>query len=279
VGESSAILALVIGSVSRDLAGAGPGRPGGVVHHAGCALARLGAVTRVVTRVAGPDGSLLQPLRALGVELRALPSARTTTYRNDYSGGVDRHELLACSDPIGPDDVPPEWRRADLVQLGPLHPRDLRPGLALRLRGLIGLDVQGLVRGDQPPPGPHPPPWAGHLEGVTIVKAGEVELAALLRGSSPREFLAHSGCAELVVTRGPQGARILTAHEELEVPAAAAVARDLVGAGDVFLASYLLARAQGRTPAQAGRLAARASAAKIEERELTRAQWAGEDGA
>ena len=135
--------------MSRDLE-AGPWGtrevPGGTVHYAGLALAQLGAKVAVVTRVHPDDVGLLGPLRAHGVEVYAQPTTRTTSYRNDYTGEVDRHDLVAASDPIDPADLPPDWRDVDLVHLGPLHPRDIKPEVAQQVTGLVGIDLQGLVR-------------------------------------------------------------------------------------------------------------------------------------
>jgi sugar/nucleoside kinase (ribokinase family) len=256
--------ALVVGAVTRDL---GPGRrvePGGVVTHAGLALASLGAATRVVTRVHSRDGArLLAGLRAAGVEVLALPSRRTTTYLNDYGGPVDRHRLLAVSDPITPDDVPAGWREADLVHLGPLHARDLLPETARALRGFTGLDLQGLVR---VPRRRALRPVVGlrrFLDGVDVVQASEEELAAVLPG--PRVRLAERlGAHELIVTRGASGALVLAGRRRLEVRALP-VDGAAPGAGDVFLAAYLFGRASGEPPRRAARGAAHASAHHVAE--------------
>ncbi len=149
VTVSTTPTALLVGSVSLDLEereGRTVEGPGGTVHYAGLALLRLGARVRVVTRRCISDDVLLDPLRREGAEVHALESTRTTTYRNDYLGPVDRHELLASSDTIVSSDIPPTWRDADLIQLGPLHPEDIAPNLLSLDDRLVGLDLQGLVR-------------------------------------------------------------------------------------------------------------------------------------
>jgi sugar/nucleoside kinase (ribokinase family) len=278
------IHALVVGAISRDLDAGEPSaaaRPGGVVHHAGAALARLGAQARVLTRVRPEDAAtLLAPLRAEGVEVRALPSRRTTTYRNDYSRGADVHELLAASDRIGPDDVPRAWRSSDLIQLGPLHRADVDPALPSALSGRIGIDIQGLVRqpgaaGASPPPYPH---LDQLLEQVEVVQASEAELGRLLLGDTLEQFVRHTleqfvrrhEIEEMIVTRGARGATLLTGARRMEIPARTVEGRSRVGAGDVFLAAYLLFRSLGFGPCDAGRRAAGVSAAKIEAGEVPR---------
>lgn len=259
--------ALVLGAITCDWVRGGGVEPGGVVHYGGRAFASLGAQTRVVTRVNEADaGDLLAPLIAAGVEVRALPSRMTTTYANDYSGFEDRHELLAASDPIGPDDVPAAWRTADAIQLGPLHRRDILPQTLGKLSGLIGIDLQGLVRladadGTRLAPNPELREYLAH---VSIAKASEEELAVLLEGRSLEEFRREFDLAELLLTRGERGALVVTRAGVDEIPAARAERRYPIGAGDVFLAAYLFARAGDDGPSEAARFAARTSATQIE---------------
>jgi sugar/nucleoside kinase (ribokinase family) len=271
--------ALVVGAISRDLDVNEPsanGRPGGVVHHAGAALARLGAEVRIVTRVRPEDAAtLLAPLCAEGVEVQALPSRETTTYRNDYARKEDAHELLATSDTISPDDVPQAWGSSEVIHLGPLHRADLDPALPSALSGRVGIDVQGLVRqrvGASPCPYPHLDELLG---GVDVVQASESELDALLRGDTLERFAQRHGVAELIVTSGARGATLVTDGRRISIPARAVEARFPVGAGDVFLASYLLFRAGALEPSAAARGAADVCAAKIARGEIPKDPRAG----
>jgi sugar/nucleoside kinase (ribokinase family) len=274
MGGGPRITALVVGAVTRDLEiGDGPerSRPGGVVHHAGLALARLGAITRVVTRVRPEDArELLQPLRAQGAEVLALPSAQTTTYRNDYSGQRDGHELLATSDSIGPADLPAAWRDPDLVQLGPLHRRDLAPDLTQALGGFKGIDLQGLVR-ERTQSGTRLAPFPDlgrFVAGVDVVQASESELDAALAGETLEGFVRRHGVREMIVTRGARGASLLVGGERLQIAAPLAQRRYPVGAGDVFLASYLFLRCIGRDPAAAATGASEICSEKLESGEV-----------
>lgn len=273
--------ALVIGSVSRDLIESADGparaRPGGTVVHAGITLARLGARVRVLTRVRDEDSSiLLRPLDAEGAETLALPSRETTTFALDYSGPVDRHDLRSASDPLSALDLPPAWTRSELVQLGPLHRRDLAPGIVDALRGLIGIDVQGLLRERRPHGttlGPNAR-LAEFLANVDVVKANEAELRVLLDGETAPRFAVRHGVSELLVTRGARGATVITGDDVLDVPAPPVSGTHTVGAGDVFLACYLLLRVEGRPPLQAARAAATLTAHRVEAGQLpTGTDW------
>jgi len=263
----SRLTALVIGSLSRDRTADGGIRAGGVVHWAGLALLRLGARVRVLTRAAERDDELLDTLRSEGARVIRLSSTRTTECRNIQGPEGDRHELWACSDPIGVRDVPPEWRDADLVQLGPLHARDLEPGIAREFSGCVGLDVQGLVRAGG---GLDTRLEAAELEPhtaqrVRAIKTAQCELSHVLRaGETPGALLARTGADDLLVTRGARGATLFTRGGRIEVPVWCRVSGDSTGAGDVFLAAFLYARALGWAAEAAARLASRASAAKIQ---------------
>jgi sugar/nucleoside kinase (ribokinase family) len=266
-------VAIVLGALTRDLE-RDPSQPsvrqravpGGVVHYAGLALAALGATTRVVTRVKPDDArALLAPLEEAGVDVCALPSRATTTYANDYGGAEDQHELLATSDPLGADDVPPAWRKADVIQIGPLHRRDVLPEVLGSLSGLIGIDVQGLVRladGRRTRLAPNPE-LKDFLPRVAVAKASEQELEVAREGRSIEAFRREFGIGELLVTRGARGALLVTRSGVRDVPAPRVARRFPIGAGDVFLGAYLFARAHACGPLEAARFATRISAAKV----------------
>lgn len=266
MSDAAPARALLLGSISRDLLREPDGReraqPGGTVHHAGLALLRLGARVRVVTRLRTQEAAeLLEPLRAEGAEVLALPSPTTTCYRNDYRGETDRHELLETSLPIGPDDVPDAWSAAELVQLGPLHPADIDGGVVERLQGLKGLDLQGFLRG---PGAARSAALREMIPHIDVVQASESELAGAVPEVSPEVFLRELGVAEMLLTRGSRGATVLTATSAQPIRTRSLSAGDRAGAGDVFLATYLLSRAHGQLPVPAAEAAVRACVAKIE---------------
>jgi sugar/nucleoside kinase (ribokinase family) len=261
------VQAVVAGAISQDIDASGARAPGGVVQHAGVALATLGARVHVLTRCACRDApELLRPLREAGVVVHHCPG-RTTVCENDYrSGAGDHHHLHAVSETLRAVDVPAVCLAPDVLQLGPLHPDDLEPGLARRIRATwTGLDVQGLLRRRSGATTRLAAPRAlrAHLAGVDVVKASASELPYLLAGSSPCEWLQRLGVRELLVTRGAAGATLFGEGPPLRVAALPVPARHLAGAGDVFLAAYLLSRVRALDPASALRVASRVSAAKI----------------
>ncbi len=239
----------------------------------------MGLHTRVITRLKRDDmPSLLAPLRLDEVEVLALDSCATTAYLNDYdrlneSGrSSDQHRLLSTSEPLREDDVPPDWRAADLIHLGPLHSRDLEPELGAVFSGLTGLDLQGLVRvRDRKCARTEPNPSLGaFLEGVDVVQANEQELPAVLDGETLDAFIRRHGIAEMIVTRGVRGASILCGGGCTDIEPPAILGGRQIGAGDVFLGAYLMLRVEDQDPTSAARGATRASMAQIEHGEVPR---------
>ena len=74
-----------------------------------------------------------------------------------------------------------------------------------------------------------------------------------------------SGVREMLVTRGASGATLVTSKGPSEIPTQPVAGGYPVGAGDVFLAAYLLSRVKGYEPDEAAHLATRVCIAKIEQ--------------
>ena len=258
---------LVIGAITRDLDAAdrdGMGRPGGVVTYAGRTFAALGARTHAVTRLRAQDvPALAGPLVGHGVHVVALPSTVTTTYANDYGGPHDHHELLLTSDPILGQDVPPAWRDAEVVHLGPLHPVDIDPSVLGAVRGSCALDVQGLLRTIGGGPARAPAELEPWLRRRQVVQVSEGDLEALAGGRDLEALRADYEIAELLVTRGSHGVDVVTAQGRRRVRGEPVSGGDPTGAGDVLLACYLLARAVGYGSTDAARCACRLAARHI----------------
>jgi hypothetical protein len=232
--------ALVLGAITRDLEnGRAP-----VSSLRGTRIRRSRRAHAWVTRVREADAAeLLAPLIAAGVEVRALPSAATTIYANDYSGAEDRHELLSASDPIGPDDLPAAWRSADVIHLGPLHRRDLLPETLASLSGFTGIDLQGLVRSPTRAVARADP--AGYLAHVSV--AGQRRDCSAARDRSPGHSEASSGWPVLRLAESAGTSRVRW-REEIATPQ---VPRLPVGAGTS--SSRLSMPARTSEPAAAAR--------------------------
>jgi sugar/nucleoside kinase (ribokinase family) len=71
-----------------------------------------------------------------------------------------------------------------------------------------------------------------------------IEEATILTGETDQgkqaELFLHAGCNIAIITRGEDGALLMSAHETLEVPAFPVEVVDVSGAGDAFVAGFIV---------------------------------------
>ncbi|HVA31758.1 MAG TPA: PfkB family carbohydrate kinase [Gaiellaceae bacterium] len=224
----------VIGHLSRDVVAGGAPRIGGGPWHAARALAVLGADAVVVAACGAADeGAFRAELEGAGVPFELHAQGTTTAFSLVYDeSGARTMTVDAIGEPFAPE-VDADW-----VHVAPL----LRGDVAVPRAPHVLLDGQGLVR--RPALGPlvlDADYDRDVLRGVSILKLAAEEAAVVGPVDVP----------ELVVTDGLRGATVNGTHI-----AADPVDADPTGAGDMFAASYLAARAAGAEPVEAGRSAA-----------------------
>ena len=99
---------------------------------------------------------------------------------------------------------------------------------------------------------------------TSILLPGEAELRLLGDGhdvdAAARGLMRRYGIELVALKRGRQGCSVYTASERIDVSAFAVEEVDPTGAGDCFDAGFLCALLEGKTPAEAARLAAAAGA-------------------
>jgi sugar/nucleoside kinase (ribokinase family) len=223
----------VIGHLSRDVIAGGAPRIGGGSWHAARALAALGADAVVVAACGEADEAAFRAeLETRGLPFDLHAGQTTTAFSFSYDGSGTRTMTVdAIGEPFAPA-VDADW-----VQVAPL----LRGDVAIPRAPHVLLDGQGLVR--RPALGPlqldadFDPDI---LRGVSILKLAEEEAAVVGPVDVP----------ELVVTDGLRGATVNGTHIPTDP-----VDADPTGAGDMFAAGYLAARATGAEPVEAGRSA------------------------
>jgi sugar/nucleoside kinase (ribokinase family) len=253
---------LVVGHVTRDEIG-GTTRLGGAAGFAARAAALLGVRTSLVT-AAPPAAAVLDELRAirdLAVHCRSSPTI--TTFAVDYHGAQRRLTLLACADPIDPEDVPVDWRAAPVVYLGPVAGECDRRLVECFGTAFVGVGLQGWLR--RAGADGLIEPWladeATHpLPGVCVAVFSELDHPDAERIA---ETFASAG-AVVALTRAAAGALILAGERRVPVPAAPADEVDPTGAGDVFGVVFTLALARGASLAAAGAAAAQVAARVVE---------------
>lgn len=223
----------VIGHLSRDVVAGGEPRIGGGPWHAGRALAARG-VDAVIVAACGTDDedAFRAELEGLGVPFELHAVRTTTAFSFSYdAAGTRTMTVDAIGEPFAPQ-VDADW-----LQVAPL----LRGDLVVPPAPHVLLDGQGLVR--RPSVGPlrldadFDPEI---LRGISILKLGEEEAAVVGAVDVP----------ELVVTHGVRGATVNGTYISADP-----VDADPTGAGDMFAAGYLAARAGGAEPVEAGRSA------------------------
>lgn len=238
---------LVVGSVTHDtnvIDGVTHRALGGTVLYAAHAYAALGIDCRVVTAVADRDRAAVAAAFAT-TELVLQRSDATTTFENQYlTDGARRQRASTLARPLRHEA---EWLAGiDLVHLGPLHPHDLEAAWFDVASAPLALDLQGLTR---------------RLEAGRVLEDTDPRLCAWLprfrwlKGSEREWSLVREGCgastcyapdAERLITRGIAGGEVETIQRRHVWDAAPPISGcDPTGAGDVYFAAYLAARAEG----------------------------------
>ena len=247
----------VVGNLSLDRVDGGEPRPGGAPFHAARALRVLGRPALVAVKAADVDRRrLLPPLVRLGLPVLWRAGASTATFAFSYDG--DRRAMLV--EELGPSWTVDDLRgleRVEWVQVGALARSDF-PATTLaslaRGRRKVALDGQGLTRPERPGPlvldADYDPEVLRH---VSVLKLAEEEAVTIV-GETDEDALRSLDVPEVVVTLGSRGSLVFAEGTLVPVPARP-VAGDPTGAGDSFLAAYLVSRSAGYAPVASARRA------------------------
>ena len=243
----------VIGPLSRDVVAGSPPQIGGAPWHAARALHALRLEAFVFAKCGDADRRPFQmKLASLGVPAAIATAGETTAFSFSYDEhGIRTMHVDAIGEPWRVEDVPPsQLRRIEWLHVAPLLRGDFDAdllGWLARGRRIL-LDGQGLVRRRATGPlvldDDFDPALLRH---VTVLKLAEEEAAAI-------GDIASLDVAEIVVTSGPLGSRVVTRDGDVHVPARW-VAADPTGAGDAFAVAYAGSRAEGHSPLSAARRA------------------------
>lgn len=259
---------LVAGHVVQDLlsdSSPSPWRLGGAAAYASTLARNLGLRTAVLT-ACSPDLPLAQLLP--GVEVRAVPGPCTTAMRNIYGPGLRRTQRAPRRAPnIGAQHLPPPWREAAVVLLGPVAGEIEDPLAACFPVALLGVGAQGWLREIGPDGGVrpvHPQAWRDEevLRHAQALFLSDEDIPA---EDAPQALARWSRMVETVCfTRGPRGADICHNGEWRHIGAFPARPVDPTGAGDVFAAAFLIRFSRRRDPWDAARFASAAASLVIE---------------
>jgi hypothetical protein len=252
---------LTIGNITKDLIPGGY-TVGGTVTYASVAAMRLGRKPGVLTRM-GPDLAL--PDVYCAIELHALPSPHTLTFENVYTPDGRVQTIHALGGAIGLDDVPQVLVKAapSIVLLGPLA-GELDPQVGdLFPHSLRGVVPQGWMRR-----------WDEHgrVSHVPIACEADVLRYADVLVVSTEDVNHDVGLARcyaemvkiVVLTRGVHGADVYFDGRVTHVRPRPAHEIDPTGAGDTFVAAFLVAFGETGDPIKAARFANVAASFAVE---------------
>ena len=261
---------LVVGHVVQDLVPDGGGgetwRLGGAASYASLLARNVGLRTAILTACA-PDLPLQDILP--GIEVRRVPSERTTQMRNVYPEGGRREQWVPQrASPLTAEHLPDEWRDARIVLLGPVAGEiDASLAGSFSRETLVGAGAQGWLReigGDLRVRAVSPQDWDA-APVLKHVKALFLSDEDLLLEEAPAALAEWSELVDvLAFTRGYGGADICYNGEWRRFDAYPADPVDLTGAGDIFAAGFLIRYAETSAPWEATRYGACAASLVIE---------------
>lgn len=241
---------LVIGNITKDVQPDGF-TLGGTATYAALTAQRMGRRAAILTRA---EAFVAEDGLYTGIDVAVLPSARTTTFRNIYQDG---HRIQYVSDvaaPITVDDVPPRWRQAPIVLLGPIAQEVDRSVADLFTDSLLGVVPQGWLRQwdatgrvrakcwDDPEP---------ILRRARVLVLSEEDLGG---DCSPLDE--YMQLTEIVVlTAAARGCTVYWRGQAYPIPPRPAHEVDPTGAGDVFTAAFLIRLQETGDPLASARFA------------------------
>lgn len=241
---------LAVGHVARDLVPDGS-RLGGSVAYASLTAVALGYPAGIVTACA--EDVDLTPLA--GLPVHRLPAPHSTTFENVYTPAGRTQYLRGRAGPLSAGDVPADWRRAPIVHLAPLA-GELDPDLGSAFgASLLGLTVQGWLRGWDAAGRVHPRIWPEASQ--LLPQAGAVILSIEDVGQDWGLLEEWARLTPLlVVTQGAAGCTVFARGAgRRQFPAPPEVEVDPTGAGDIFAAAFLIHLYETNDPWAAARLA------------------------
>ena len=255
---------LVVGHVVQDVVPGG-WRLGGTAAYAGLMAFRLGMEVAIVT------SATCLPSELEGLDVHIVPSPLNTRFRNIYEGGTRRQVVESLARPISARHIPPKFKSAEVVLLGPVM-GEVSPRLArLFPSSIVGGCLQGWLRrlGPGGEVGRRRPPQ--NLAPFKAVFLSDEDL-------DPWEgrTILHRWAAQVPIvayTRGERGAEVAWNGHWRHIGAFPARVVDPTGAGDVFAAAFLVALYEGTDPFEAARFASAAASLVVEQEGVRGVPW------
>ncbi len=227
---------------------------------------------KLVTALAPSEYQSVDEIKALGVQVKVIPSKHTVYFENTYGENQDNRtqRVLAKADPFAVEHLKDEEAR--YFHLGSLLSDDFPLELVKYLsgKGILSVDAQGYlreVRGEKV----FAVDWTEKLEAlkyIDILKVNEHEAEVITGYTDPKQAaiqLAEWGVKEVLLTLGSLGSLIYADGVFYKIPAYPPhEVVDATGCGDTYVMGYLYKRNQGADYMEAGCFAAAISTLKLE---------------
>jgi sugar/nucleoside kinase (ribokinase family) len=263
---------LVIGHITVDIMPDGGYVLGGTALYSAMTAARLGARVAVLTRgvfgreVAGMQVPSLDPFLDERINIIVQDAEVPTAFINEYRADRRVQTMPHWAGPIDLNGLPPHWRNAKIVHLGPIADEiDPRACTGLTTQ-FLGATPQGWMRS-------WPRSAGGPVSHITLKLPGNLidRLDSVVVSDEEivftREVVNRVGQRRLsVMTRGPEGAQVIAHGEKIDIPGYSVKVKDMTGAGDVFAAAFFLqASERGIAARKAGEFANAVAALSVTE--------------
>lgn len=253
---------LLLGHFTRDLLPDGSMTPGGTAMYAALTAHRLGKQVAVVSAEA--------PLPAdwpSAIQLAYCQRLTAPIFENRYTPSGRQQILHAAGGVITLEDIPPAWRAASVIHLGPVTgetPASLADAFP---DALVGMTPQGLMREwHEPLPGPVLyRPWRPAPELLRQIDALVLSIEDVHGDESLAQDYARY-CPVVALTRGAAGSLLFIDGQGHPIAACPAQESDPTGAGDVFAAALFVRLYETRDPIEAANFAACVAGRSVEGR-------------
>jgi sugar/nucleoside kinase (ribokinase family) len=224
---------------------------GGVTTYAGITYRRHDIKTLVITNVANRDLEIIKRLQEEQIVVCNGQTELTTHFINYINDDKQRQKIPKQAAFISRNQVINNIKDISFVHLGPLHPSDIdiqAIKLMSSLKLFVILDAQGFVRSVKnnivyPTVSKHLP---AAFKISNIVKANQQEYEAIIDffQTDLSELMNQFKIKEFVVTSGDKGGFVqkLTGAEIRYEASELKSIDDPTGAGDIFLAAYIIGR-------------------------------------
>jgi sugar/nucleoside kinase (ribokinase family) len=248
---------LVIGHVTHDITPSGS-RLGGTAAYSALTAQALGLRVGVLT-ACGEDTDLdaLQDVLVVSA-----PSAYSTTFENIYTENGRKQVLHHRAERLSFDNVPENWRKASIIQLGPVA-QELDATLPASFSpSLLGLTPQGWLRAWDESGQVVGTDWESGEQALSQAGAVVVSNEDVGNDEEQIEFMA-THTRVLAVTEAAAGSRLYWHGDQRRFRAPEMQEVDATGAGDIFAAAFFVRLLATRDPWASARFATHLSARSV----------------